>query len=269
MGILNLTPDSFSDGGLHGDPVAAGLAMLEAGADIIDIGGESTRPGAVPVQPEEEQLRVLPTIAALARAGARISIDTRNAATMGAALDAGAAIVNDVSALRHDPAAATLVAGRGCPVILMHMRGTPQTMAAHAMYADVVAEVCCELAASVAHAEAAGIARSRITIDPGIGFAKTPAQSLALLRGLPALLALGLPVLVGVSRKGFIGRIGGEADPRRRLGGSLAATLFAASQGAAILRVHDVAETVQALRLWQALTVCAKENTPLEAVAAP
>ncbi len=269
MGILNVTPDSFSDGGRHADPVAAGLAMLAAGADIIDVGGESTRPGAIPVPPAVEQQRILPAIRALARAGARVSVDTRNADTMRASLDAGAAIVNDVSALRHDPAAAALVARRGCPVVLMHMRGTPQTMASHAVYADVVAEVCRELAASVAAAEAAGIARSRITIDPGIGFAKTAGQSLALLRGLPALAALGLPILAGVSRKSLIGRIGGEADPQRRLGGSLAAALFAAGQGAAVLRVHDVAETVQALRLWHALTACAKENVSMEALSAP
>ena len=269
MGILNLTPDSFSDGGRHTDPLAAGLAMLEAGADILDVGGESTRPGATPVPPAEELLRILPAIRALARAGARISVDTRNASTMGAALDAGAAIVNDVSALQHDPGAAALVAARGCPVILMHMRGTPQTMAAHAIYTDVIAETCVELAARVAAAEAAGIARQHITIDPGIGFAKTAAQSLALLRGLPILVALGLPVVVGVSRKGFVGHYGAEPDPRRRLPGSLAAALFAVSQGASILRVHDVAETAQALRLWQALSACAKGSTALESPSAP
>ena len=269
MGILNLTPDSFSDGGRQADPLEAGLAMLQAGADILDIGGESTRPGATPVPPAEEQRRILPAIGALARAGAHISVDTRNASTMAAALDAGAAIVNDVSGLQHDPASAALVASRRCPVILMHMRGVPHTMAAYAVYDDVVAETCREMAQRIATAEAAGIARRHITIDPGIGFAKTPAQSLALLRSLPALAILGLPILVGVSRKGFIGHYCGEPDPQRRLGGSLAAAMFAAGRGASILRVHDVAETAQALRLWQALTACAKESTALETRSAP
>jgi dihydropteroate synthase len=257
MGILNATPDSFSDGGLHflpGACIDAGHAMLAAGADILDVGGESTRPGAIPVPPDEEQRRVLPVIRALAAAGACVSVDTRNAATMAAALDAGAAIVNDVSALRHDPAARHSLAPRACQVVLMHMRGTPQTMAGLASYDDVVADVRDELSARVAEAEAAGIARARIIVDPGFGFAKTPAQSLALLRGLPALATLGLPLLVGVSRKGFLGLYGGEPDARRRGPASVAAAMFAAMRGAAILRVHDVAETVQALRVWQALT---------------
>jgi dihydropteroate synthase len=192
MGILNVTPDSFSDGGVHGDPVAAGFAMLEAGADIIDIGGESTRPGAATVTPSEEQGRILPAVAALARSGARVSVDTRNAATMQAALDAGAAIINDVSALGHDPAAAPLVARYACGVVLMHMRGTPQTMMHHAIYTDLLREIGGELAQSVARAEAAGIGRERITIDPGLGFAKTAEQNLAVLRGLPSLASLGL-----------------------------------------------------------------------------
>jgi dihydropteroate synthase len=172
---------------------------------------------------------------------------------MEAALRAGAAIVNDVSALTHDARSAAVVAAAGCRVVLMHMRGTPQTMAGLAVYDDVVADVCRELEGRVAQALAAGIARDRIIVDPGFGFAKTPAQSLALLRGLPALAALGLPILVGVSRKGFLGVYGGAAEPLRRGPGSLAAALFAASRGAAILRVHDVAETIQALRVWQAL----------------
>jgi dihydropteroate synthase len=253
MGILNVTPDSFSDGGLATNPIAAGFAMLEAGADIIDVGGESTRPGADPVDPAEEQQRVLPVVAALARAGARISLDSRNAATMAAALGAGAAMINDVSALRHDPAAAPLVARAGCDVVLMHMRGTPRTMRDHAIYNDVVSEVRHELAERVAQAEAAGIDRRRITIDPGFGFAKTPAQGLDLLRNLAALAALGLPILAGLSRKAMIGQYGQQPDPRKRVPGSIAAALFAVSQGASIIRVHDVAETKQALRLWQAL----------------
>jgi len=253
MGILNVTPDSFSDGGAHTNPVAAGFAMLEAGADIIDVGGESTRPGAAPVTLSEEQDRILPVVAALARSGARISVDTRNAATMQAALDAGAAIINDVSALGHDPAAAPLLARYACGVVLMHMRGTPQTMMHQAVYTDLLAELRAELAQRVAHAEEAGIDRARITLDPGLGFAKTAEQSLAVLRGLPDLVALGLPILVGASRKNFVGRYGGEAVPAKRAPGSIAAALFAAAQGAAILRVHDVAETRQALNVWLAL----------------
>jgi dihydropteroate synthase len=256
MGILNITPDSFSDGGRHLDParaIEAGRAMLAAGAAILDIGGETTRPGAPPTSPEVEQGRILPVIRALAEAGARISVDTRHAATMGAALDAGAAIVNDVSALTHDPAAAALVAARGCPVVLMHMRGTPETMNDLARYGDVAAEVAAELAARLAAAEAAGIPRGRIALDPGIGFAKNAAQNVALLQRLPLLLGLGCALLVGVSRKRFIGTIGGEPVADRRGPGSIAAGLFALSRGASVLRVHDVAETVQAVRVWRAL----------------
>jgi len=256
MGVLNVTPDSFSDGGRHADPrraVAVGQAMVEAGADIVDVGGESTRPGAPPVSPGEEQTRVVPVIRGLAAAGVMVSIDTRNAATMAAALDAGAAIVNDISALTHDPHAAALVAARGCPVVLMHMRGDPATMNARATYADIAREVMDELAARIAAAEQAGIAREAIAIDPGIGFAKLAPHSLELLRRLPELAALRRPILVGVSRKSFIGRLGDEPDPRRRLPGSLAAGLFALSHGAHILRVHDVPETIQALKLWAVL----------------
>ena len=258
MGVLNVTPDSFSDGGLYRNPIDAGLTLRDAGADIIDVGGESTRPGAEPVDPDEEQRRVLPVIAALARAGARLSVDTRNASTMAAALDAGAAIVNDVSALGHDPRALDTLAARDCRVVLMHMRGTPQTMRSRAVYTDLMADIIAELSAALARAQAAGIARARLTIDPGLGFAKTAPQNLEVLRRLPELHALGLPILVGASRKGFIGTYGGEPDPLRRAPGSIAAALFAAVQGAAILRVHDVAATVQALRVWQALADCDK-----------
>jgi len=256
MGVLNVTPDSFSDGGRHLDPrcaIQAGLAMAAAGADIVDVGGESTRPGAPPVSPDEEQMRVVPVIRALAGAGVMVSIDTRNAATMAAALDAGAAIVNDISALTHDPDAAALVAARFCPVVLMHMRGDPATMNARATYADIAREVTDELAARIEAAEQAGIARDAIAIDPGIGFAKLAPHSLELLRRLPELAVLHRPILVGVSRKSFIGRLGDEPDPQRRLPGSLAAGLFAISRGAHILRVHDVPETVQALKLWASL----------------
>jgi dihydropteroate synthase len=258
MGVLNVTPDSFSDGGCYADPetaIAAGLAMAQAGADIIDVGGESTRPDAQPTPSGEEQARIIPVIRGLAAAGVLVSVDTRNAATMAVALDAGAAIVNDVYALAYDPAAASLVAARGCPVVLMHMRGSPATMYAEAHYEDVAADVTRELAARIDAAERTGIARHNIAIDPGIGFAKTAPQSLELLRRLPELAALGCPLLVGVSRKSFIGAATGEADARWRLPGSLAAGLFAVSRGAAILRVHDVPETVQAIRMWQGLTL--------------
>ena len=256
MGILNATPDSFSDGGRHNGhaaAIAAGRAMHEAGAAIIDVGGESTRPGAPPVSPAEEQHRILPVIRALASAGIVVSVDTRNAATMAAALDEGARIVNDVSALSHDPAALELVAVRRCPVVLMHMRGTPATMAGLAHYTDVAVEVTLELAARVEAAVAAGIDRAAIAVDPGIGFAKTAAHNLALLPRLALLANLGCPILAGVSRKGFIGQLAGEPDPLRRVAGSVAAGLHAMLHGAAILRVHDVAETVQAVRVWRGL----------------
>ena len=257
MGILNVTPDSFSDGGLHWDTgraVAAGLQMIADGAAILDIGGESTRPGAEPVPPEEERRRVVPVIAGLAGAGVPLSVDTRNALVMAAALDAGATAVNDVSALRYDPASLALVAARGCPVILMHMRGSPTTMVGLAEYGDVVAEVAAKLAECVSRAEAAGIQRSSIALDPGIGFAKSVEGNIALLQGLSALQALGRPILVGVSRKQFVGTLSGVSEASDRVAGSIAAGLYALSQGASILRVHDVAATVQAVRLWRALT---------------
>ena len=256
MGILNATPDSFSGiGATQGAAtlIEAGLAMRAAGAAIIDVGGESTRPGAAVVPPDIEIARIVPVISGLAREGAVVSVDTRNAATMRAALDAGARIVNDVSGLRHDPAAMPLVAAAGCPVILMHMRGTPATMSAKAVYDDLVRDVLAELAATRDAALAAGIAAASIALDPGFGFAKRGAQNVALLRALPSFRALGHPVLAGVSRKRFIGELAGEPDPARRDPGSIAAALFAAGQGAKILRVHDVPGTVQALRVWRAL----------------
>jgi dihydropteroate synthase len=256
MGVLNVTPDSFSDGGDFLDPpsaIAAGLAMAAAGADIIDVGGESTRPQSQPTAQPEEERRIIPVIRALAAAGLRVSVDTRHAATMAAALDSGAAIVNDVYALSHDPAATPLVAARGCPVVLMHMRGTPADMYALASYDDIAADVARELGERIDSAERAGIARDRIAADPGIGFAKTAEQSLELLRRLPELGVLGCPILVGVSRKSFLGAVTAEQEPRRRQAASLAAGLFALSRGAAILRVHDVRETVQAVKVWQSL----------------
>jgi dihydropteroate synthase len=256
MGIVNVTSDSFSDGGQRFDSrvaIAAGLAMATDGADIIDIGGESTRPGAAPVPPAVEQDRVLPVIRTLASQGLCVSVDTRNAATMRAALAAGATIVNDVSALTHDPLAASVVAEHACPVVLMHMRGTPQTMNAQAVYDDVVAEVRAELSARVEAAVQAGVQPRHIVIDPGIGFAKRVRHSRAVLQGLPELTGLGYPVLVGISRKSMIGAVAEEPEPGRRLGGSLAAALFAVMRGASIIRVHDVRDTVQAFRVWHRL----------------
>jgi dihydropteroate synthase len=256
MGIINVTPDSFSDGGRHFDPavaIEAGLKMVRDGAAILDIGGESTRPGAPKLDPAAEQARILPVIAGLRDAGVPLSVDTRNAATMAVALDAGAAVINDVSALTHDPDAAAIVAKRGCPVILMHMRGTPETMNALAQYDDVGADVARELAAHVARAEQAGIRRANIAIDPGFGFAKDGPQSAALLRDIARFTAFGRPVVVGVSRKRFIGALSGADDLAARDAGSLAAGLFALGQGATILRVHDVLATFRAMRVWQAL----------------
>ena len=256
MGILNVTPDSFSDGGDHRDPqfaIQAGLQMVADGAAMLDIGGESTRPGAVAVTPDEEQRRILPVIAGLAGAGVPVSVDTRNASTMAAALDAGASVVNDVSALTFDGAAAELVARRGCPVILMHMRGTPHTMNSLAQYEDVVQAVLEELATRIHAAQRQGVQRDAIALDPGFGFAKTAEHSTELLRRMGALGVLGFPIVAGVSRKRFIGTLSGAADPKSRDAGSVAAGLFALSQGASVLRVHDVAGTVQAVRVWQAL----------------
>jgi dihydropteroate synthase len=256
MGVLNITPDSFSDGGVHFDPeraIAAGLAMAQAGADIIDVGGESTRPFSSLTDPAEECARVVPVIRGLADAGLVVSVDTRNAATMQAALNSGARIVNDVSALTHDPAAAPLIASRGCPVVLMHMRGEPSTMMNFASYTDVASEVAAELVGCIEAARQAGVKHAQIMLDPGIGFAKQPAQSVELLRRLPELALLGFPILIGVSRKGFIGRLTGVSEPRERLAGSLAAGLFAVARGASFLRVHNVTETFQALHVWHAL----------------
>jgi dihydropteroate synthase len=263
MGILNVTPDSFSDGASHAaadTAIAAGVKMLAEGADILDIGGESTRPGAALVSPDQEQARILPVINALAARGAVISVDTRHAATMAAALDAGARIINDVSALAHDPAALALVAARGCPVVLMHMRGTPGTMNDHAVYENVVTEVLAELAAARDRAVAAGIRPENIALDPGFGFAKRGAQNTALLRATGQFAALGHPLLIGLSRKRFLGEISGEADPARRDPESLAAALFAVGLGAHILRVHDVGGTVRALRVWQILNARDERN---------
>ena len=256
MGIVNVTPDSFFDGGRRLDPdkaIADAMAMVASGADIIDIGGESTRPGARPVSEEEELARVLPVVRGLRREShVPVSIDTYKSKVARAALDAGADIVNDISALRFDPAMMALVAAEKIPVVLMHMQGTPRTMQQEPHYGDVVREVRDFLAAQLYEAMDAGIAPDTIILDPGIGFGKTIAHNLELLRGLPVLAALGQPLLVGASRKAFIGKILNLA-PDERLEGSLAAAVAAALAGANILRVHDVAETCHATRIADAI----------------
>ncbi|MEN9360397.1 MAG: hypothetical protein RL095_1932 [Verrucomicrobiota bacterium] len=257
MGVLNATPDSFSDGGLNLDPstaLAAGLKMIAEGADILDIGGESTRPGSPPVSLEEELRRVLPVIAALrsAQVPVEISIDTSKPEVAAAALEAGATWINDVTGFR-DPRMRRLAAERGCFCVAMHLRGTPADMMSKAVYADVVAEVKAELASAVEVMLAAGISRQRILLDPGFGFAKNTAQNLELLARFGELRSLGLPLLAGCSRKSFIGATCGENEARRRLPGTLAAHSAAQLAGASVLRVHDVAEAVQAARLIDAL----------------
>jgi dihydropteroate synthase len=259
MGVLNVTPDSFSDGGLHfrlPAALARARAMTDAGADILDIGGESTRPGADPVPAAEEIDRVVPVIAALRAEGLAIpiSIDTRNAAVARAAFDAGADLLNDVSALTHDPASVGMAAASGRPVCLMHAQGDPKTMQEAPAYDDVLLDVFDYLGARVAAAEAAGIPRARILVDPGIGFGKTPAHNLALIRGLSLLHGLGCAILFGASRKRFIGTIGGAEAPADRGPGSIAVALEAVRQGAQVIRVHDVKETRQAVALWAALS---------------
>ena len=260
MGVVNVTPDSFSDGGETMDAdaaVARGRALLAAGADIVDVGGESTRPGALPLDPRDESARVVPVIRALAAAGAVVSVDTRNARTMAAALDAGAGIVNDVTALTGDPDALALVARRGASVVLMHMRGDPRTMQDAPRYDDVVGDVADYLAGRVEACARAGIPRAKIAIDPGIGFGKTVEHNVALIAGLDRLAALGCAVLLGVSRKSFIGRLSRGEDAKNRLSGSLAAMLAGVARGADIVRVHDVAETRQALAVWAAIAAAA------------
>ncbi|MEO8244111.1 MAG: dihydropteroate synthase [bacterium] len=258
MGILNVTPDSFSDGGLFLRPEAAVMQarIMASGADIIDIGGESTRPGAAEVTVTDEVARTVPVIAVLRAGGLDrpISIDSRKSDVVRAALAAGAAWVNDVTALRHDPEMAGVVAKAGCPVILMHSIATPATMQDDPVYDDVLLDVFDALAARVAAAEAAGIARDRIAVDPGIGFGKTLQHNLTLLARLSLFHDLGVPVLLGASRKRFIGTVSAEDDAARRMPGSLAVALAGVAQGVQMIRVHDVAETRQALSLWQAVT---------------
>jgi dihydropteroate synthase len=255
MGVVNVTPDSFSDGGRNPDPASAtahGRMLAAEGAHVLDVGGESTRPYAEPLALPEERARALPVVAALAGDGHVVSIDTRKSAMMREAVAAGARIVNDVSALTHDPGSLAAIGDLQVPVVLMHSQGEPQTMQVDPRYDDVVLDVFDALAARIAACEAAGIGRDRIIADPGIGFGKTAEHNLALLEGLAILHGLGVPLLVGASRKGFIGRLTGETVAANRVAGSLGAAVAIIMQGVQIVRVHDVAATRQALAVWGA-----------------
>ncbi len=254
MGVVNVTPDSFSDGGLFLDAEAAvvhGRELAGQGAEVLDVGGESTRPGAAEVSAEEERARVEPVVAGLAKT-ATVSIDTSKAAVAAAALDAGATIVNDVTALRHDPELGALCAGRGAGLVLMHMQGDPRTMQEAPSYDDVVDDVKAFLAERMEVAVGAGVDEERVWLDPGIGFGKTLDHNLELLRRLGELRELGRPLVVGTSRKSFIGRIDGS-EVGERLGGTLASSILAAAEGADVLRVHDVAEAAQAAKVASAI----------------
>lgn len=256
MGIVNITPDSFSDGGQFLEPAAAltrGACMVEEGASILDLGGESTRPGAAEVPEAEELRRVLPVVAALATTGVPLSVDTRKAAVARAALAEGAGIVNDVSGLMHDPQMGATVAEAGAFLCLMHMRGTPATMQDMTDYDDVLLDVYDALAERIARAQALGIPRDRIAIDPGIGFAKTEAHNLAILKRISIFHGLGCAILVGVSRKRFIGTIGGTLSPEDRGPGSTALTIAAAAQGVQLHRLHVMRDNRQALALWRSV----------------
>ena len=257
MGILNVTPDSFSDGGKHvGDPAGtrdAIAAMVEAGASIVDIGGESTRPGAEAVWEEEEIRRIVPAVEAAASMGAAVSIDTRRAGTMEAALKAGAGIVNDVSALRYDPRSAELVAKTGCPVVLMHAPGSGNDLHEGGAYDSVVLDVFDALRERRDAAVAAGISREKILLDPGLGFGKSLSDNLALINALPLFHALGHPLLLGASRKRMIGALSNEAEADARLGGSVTVAVKGMDAGVQLHRVHDVPETVQARNVWRGL----------------
>ena len=253
MGILNVTPDSFYDGGKHNSvkaAVAKGRAMLAAGADIIDVGGESTRPGATPVGQEEELARVIPVVKALAASGARVSIDTRHAAVMRAAATVGAALINDVAALSL-PGSLEAAAKTGLPVVLMHANADPRTMQNGPKYAETALEVFVYLEKRITAAEEVGIPRKSLLVDPGIGFAKTAAHNADVLENVALYHGFGCPVLLGPSRKSFIAKFSEEEAVDERLPGSIAAAIWGASQGVQILRVHDVAETAQALAVWR------------------
>jgi dihydropteroate synthase len=268
MGVINVTPDSFSDGGEALEAraaVARGLALLEDGADILDVGGESTRPGAAPVAAGEEIARVVPVVRELAAAGAPVSIDTRRAVVMEAAIASGARIVNDVTALTGDARSLSVVAETGVAVILMHMQGEPATMQLAPHYEDAATEVYDWLVERVAACEAAGIRRQRVAVDPGIGFGKTVEHNLDILAGLDKYEQLGCALVLGVSRKSFIGRLSRNEPPKQRLPGSLAAGLAAVTRGAHILRVHDVGETRQALAIWRSIAEAGRSASNTEA----
>jgi dihydropteroate synthase len=256
MGILNVTPDSFSDGGMYsGADEAADYArrMFQDGADIVDVGGESTRPGAADVSEEEETRRTIPVVEALrSEPSAIISIDTRKAAVAMRAIEAGASIVNDVSAMSHDAEMAGVIAGSGAGIVLMHMRGNPRTMQDDPVYGDVVGEVRDALGGRLEACRKAGIDADQAVLDPGIGFGKTLDHNLALLAGIPSLRGLGRPVMVGLSRKSFLGRLTGR-DTEDRAAATIAGNFFAAGRGADILRVHDVRETVDAMAVFKAV----------------
>jgi dihydropteroate synthase len=271
MGVVNVTPDSFSDGGLYLDPsnaIAHGFELAEDGADILDIGGESTRPGAAPVDEDEELRRVLPVVEGLAAAGRQLSIDTSKAGVASAALSAGATFVNDVTALRADPGMAAVVAGSGAECCLMHMLGEPRTMQDDPQYEDVVSDVKAFLEERLRFATDSGIDESKIVLDPGIGFGKTIEHNLELLRRLDELVAIGRPVMVGFSRKSFLGRITGR-EVGDRLASTVAVNVLAYERGARLFRVHDVAPTRDALtvaaatvrRRWSATTTTPTSST--------
>lgn len=256
MGVVNVTPDSFSDGGNHASSdaaVAYAISLAESGAALLDIGGESTRPGASPVDPSIEQKRVIPVVRALAEKSFTVSIDTRNASTMAAALDVGAKIVNDVTALTGDPEAVAEVGKRGASVVLMHMQGNPQTMQVAPEYSNVLVDVFDFLDLRISACLSAGLEINQICVDPGIGFGKSDGGNLDLIDSLGLFQGLGCPVMIGASRKSFIGRLSGEETPTKRLAGSIAAAIAGVIGGAKILRVHDVKETRQALTVWRSL----------------
>jgi dihydropteroate synthase len=259
MGIVNITPDSFHDGGRQATSAAAvahGHKLAAEGAAILDVGGESTRPGADPVSLDEELHRVVPVIEALAADGLKVSVDTRKPEVMTAAVDAGAHMINDVTALTHSPDSVSCARDLAVPIVLMHSRGEPETMQTMTDYDDLILDILDDLSARVDACRAAGIPQEKILIDPGLGFAKTAAQSAELLRRTADFHALGLPVLIGASRKSFIGYLTDTPRSEDRLPGSLAAAMWAAQQGAAVIRVHDVPETVQVMAIFQ--TLCYK-----------
>ncbi|MGH6883476.1 MAG: dihydropteroate synthase [Hypericibacter sp.] len=265
MGVINVTPDSFSDGGRFldaGKAIAHGEALVEAGAEILDIGGESTRPGAEPVSADEEIRRVVPVIEALRKTGIALSIDTRHARVMAVAVGAGAKIINDVTALTGDPDSLRVAAASGAGVVLMHMRGEPRTMQKNPRYREAALDLYDYFTERLDTAEAAGLSRRRIAIDPGIGFGKAIAHNQDILNRLALLHGLGCPILLGVSRKSFIAKLSRGEDAGHRLPGSLAAALWGLKAGVQMIRVHDVAETAQAVAVWQALAAGVRPGNP-------